>query len=144
VRPVIHPALLALVLAACASSPAPPRATGAPWASADALFHQEPRWLGADAAYSIDLGGDRSLWLFGDTFVATSTAFVRPASKMVHNTVAVQTGRDPLTAKIAFRWRTGEDGAPASFFAGTARSTTGQATVCASAPVGRSSSSSRS
>lgn len=91
--------------------------TGASWVSADPLFHREPRWLGADAAYSIDLGGDRSLWLFGDTFVATSPALARSASKMVHNTVAVQTGRDPLTAQIAFRWGTGADGAPASFFA---------------------------
>ena len=65
---------------------------------ADALFHQDPRWLGGDAAYSIDLGDDRTLWLFGDSFIATSPALTRRESTLVRNSVAVMTGRDPLTA----------------------------------------------
>jgi hypothetical protein len=92
-------------------------ATGASWPAADRLFHLEPRWLGSDAAYSIDLGGDRSLWLFGDTFIATSAANVRTASKFVRNTIAVEAGRDPTTAAMTFAWNTDGTGAPASFFA---------------------------
>src|SRR5262245_25248473 len=59
--------LATLALAAC-SDPPPIRAEA--WPEADALFRQDPRWLGADAALTVDLGGDRVLWLFGDTFVA--------------------------------------------------------------------------
>ena len=81
---------------------------------ADALFHQDPRWLGGDGAYSIDLGGDRSLWLFGDSFIATSPALTRRESTMVRNSVAVMTGRDPLTATMEFAWRDGSP--PSSFF----------------------------
>jgi hypothetical protein len=99
-----------------ADAPAP---TASQWPEADALFHRDPRWLGADAAYSIPLGGDRTLWLFQDSFVATSAANVRTESHMVHNTVAVQTGRDPTTASIAFAWSGGGGGGgekPGSFF----------------------------
>jgi hypothetical protein len=44
--------------------------TGSSCPEADRLFHSDPRWLGADAAFSIDLGGGRVWWLFGDSFVA--------------------------------------------------------------------------
>src|SRR5688500_15600562 len=91
----------------------PERGEGARWPEADALFRQEPRWLGGDAAYSIDLGGDRSLWLFGDSFIATSEALTRRESTMVRNSVAVMTGRNPLTATMQFAWT---DGAPPSSF----------------------------
>lgn len=107
--------LMGGLLAAC-SGPRVPPMTAEAWPEADALFQSDPSWLGADAAYSVDLGGDRVLWLFGDTFVATSDAHVRQESRMVRNTVAVQEGLDPTTASIHFHWRTDEDGGPASFF----------------------------
>ena len=31
--------------------------TGPPWPEADTLFHSDPRWLGADGAFSVNLGG---------------------------------------------------------------------------------------
>jgi hypothetical protein len=96
---------------------ASPKATAAAWPEADALFHADPRWLGGDVAYSVDLGAGRVLWLFGDTFVATTPAHRRSESTMVRNSVAIQTGYDPSHATIAFRW--GERGGiPAAFFAG--------------------------
>lgn len=117
--------VIAALLGALASSLGPSRAATAPpepavtsavpWPGADALFHQDPRWLGSDCAYSVDLGGGRVLWLFGDTFVATSDAHTRRASKMPRNTVALQQGYDPSKAKIQFYWNT-RDHAPASFF----------------------------
>lgn len=85
------------------------------WPEADALFHREARWLGADAAYSVALGDARTLWLFGDTFVATSERHVRRESTMVRNTVAVQRGLDPVTASIAFAWGEAAGGGPASY-----------------------------
>lgn len=91
--------------------------SGKNWDEAEALFRSDPRWLGSDVSYSIDLDDGRVFWLFGDTFVATSSANVRRESTMVRSTVAVQTGRDPSKASIAFAWR--EDGsAPAAFFEG--------------------------
>jgi hypothetical protein len=92
----------------------PDYAHGERWEAADALFHQDPRWLGGDAAYSIDLGNDRSLWLFGDSFIATSPNLTRRESTMVRNSIAVMTGRDPLTATMDFAWR--ETTTPSSFF----------------------------
>jgi hypothetical protein len=91
-------------------------ASGAAWPEADPLFHQDPRWLGADGASSVDLGGGRVAWLFGDTFIATTTAYLRTESKMVRNTVAVQTGLDPTSARMEFAWADAA-GTPASFFA---------------------------
>jgi hypothetical protein len=102
-----------LMLAACGTSPAELRGVGERWTAADAMFHAEPRWLGGDGAYAIDLGEDRTLWLFGDSFIATSPVQVRTESTMVRNSVAVMTGRDPLTATMQFAWR-GEP--PVSFF----------------------------
>ena len=127
--------LALLALAACASATSPAttaarpdtteHATTAPlraarWPEADALFHQDPRWLGADAAMSIDLGDDRTLWLFGDTFVAPGATASQPADRahatLVRNSIGVQQARDPAHARIAFHWRSDERGAPTSFF----------------------------
>ena len=87
--------------------------TATPWPEADRLFHSDPRWLGADAAYSVDLGRGRVLWLFGDSFVARKPGGARRQSRMARNTVAIQTGYDPSTASIRFYWREAGSG---SFF----------------------------
>lgn len=92
-----------------------PATSARAWPEADALFHRDVRWLGGDAAYSVALGDTRTLWLFGDTFVATTERHVRSESTLVRNTVAVQRGEDPVTASIAFAWREAEDGGPASY-----------------------------
>lgn len=84
---------------------------------ADPLFRADPRWLGGDGALSVPLDDERALWLFGDSFVATSDASDRRESEMVRNTIAIQTGRDPRTASMSFHWRTDPDGSPAPFFA---------------------------
>jgi hypothetical protein len=107
---------LALALTGCGGAPNV-SGTGASWPEADALFHQDPRWLGGDGAASVDLAGGRSLWIFGDSFVATSAANVRAESEMVRNTVALMDGADPSTATLRFAWRFDPDGSPAPFFA---------------------------
>jgi hypothetical protein len=84
--------------------------------AADRLFHREPRWLGGDGALTVPLANDRILWLFGDSFVAKGDVHRRNQSVMVRNSVAIQRGRDPLTATLSFAWRTGSRGEPASFF----------------------------
>ena len=100
-------------LAACVTAPSGPwQAAAAP--AADALFHRDPAWRGGDAAYSIDLGSTRTLWLFGDSFVARPGANGRADCAMVRNSIAVQRGADPVTAAMTFHWR-GTAAAPQSF-----------------------------
>jgi hypothetical protein len=114
---------LTAALALCAACPAPPSPptprgwTAAPWPEADAPFHADPRWQGADAAYSIPLGGDRSLWLFQDTLAKTSNEPGRAHTRLVRNSIAIEAGADPTRASMRFFTRTSADGEPASFFA---------------------------
>lgn len=100
---------------ACAGGDAPD-ARGEAWPEADALFHRDRRFLGADGAYSVDLGDQRVLWLFGDTFVARDPARRRDNAHFIRNCVALQTGLDPAAAFMRFYWLY-EAGAPASFLA---------------------------
>jgi hypothetical protein len=92
-----------------------PQPETTPWPEAEALFHQDPRWLGADGAYSVDLGNGRVLWLFADTFIATSPAHVRRESTMIRNSVAIEQGYDPSRAAMKFYWRNNIEN-PTSFF----------------------------
>lgn len=88
----------------------------AAWREGDQLFHRDPHWLGSDVASTVDLGGNRTLWLFGDTWVDPTGRGTRQGAKMVSNTVAVQTGANPATATLAFHWGATPTGAPAAFF----------------------------
>jgi hypothetical protein len=76
--------------------------TGQAWPEADRLFRSDPRWLGGDAAYSVDLGEGRVLWMFGDSFVATKAGLTRRQSAFIRNSVAIQTGYDPSHAAMKF------------------------------------------
>jgi hypothetical protein len=73
------------------------------WPQADALFQSDPVWLGADGAYSADLGGGRVLWTFGDTFLANGSRD-RGTAHFIHNSIAIQHGYDPSSATIDFHW----------------------------------------
>ena len=86
------------------------------WREADRLFHRDPHWLGADGASSVDLGNERTLWLFGDTWIDPSGTGTRQGARMVSNSVAIQSGADPATASIAFYWGKAADGGPAPMF----------------------------
>jgi len=85
-----------------------------PWTEAEGLFRRDPRWLGGDVAYSVDLSRERVLWLFGDSFIGTNAAGKRTQSTMVRNSVAIETGYDPSRASLKFYWRM-QKGRPASF-----------------------------
>jgi len=84
------------------------------WPEAEAMFHQDRRWLGSDGAYSLPLDSARVLWLFGDTFISTSEAFRRSESVMIRNSIGIQEGADPSNARMTFHWKTTE-GRPSSF-----------------------------
>ncbi|HEV8325568.1 MAG TPA: DUF4185 domain-containing protein [Myxococcota bacterium] len=119
--PLVDVAALGTMLVFAAAASACRRGTGvevtaSAWPEADALFRGDPLWRGADDAYSVALGGERVLWLFADGFVASAPGAPRAGSAFIRNSVAVQTGLDPTTAAIEFRWATAAGGAPASFF----------------------------
>jgi hypothetical protein len=109
--------LLALLLAACLG-PRPGSQGGAPLAAPDAQFDrlfQAPRgagWTGGDGTLSVDLGGGRSLWLFGDSFLGgvTPAGRRRPDSDFVHNCLVLQQDAH-LTTLV-----TASAGRPRAFF----------------------------
>jgi hypothetical protein len=60
------------------------------------MFQRTNGWLGADVAYSVPLGSDKTLWIFGDTFVGHIQDGKRTAAKMIHSSIAIQsTGEEP-------------------------------------------------
>lgn len=88
----------------------------AAWRAADGLFRGDAHWQGSDVASTVELGGDRVLWLFGDTWIDPSGRGTREGGTMVSNSVAVQTGSDPSAAVVSFYWGRGPDGRPAALF----------------------------
>jgi hypothetical protein len=88
----------------------------AAWREADRLFRGDPHWRGADVASSVDVGGGRTLWLFGDTWIDPSGNGTRQGAHMVSNSLGVQEGSDPSTARMSFHWGRAADGGPDAFF----------------------------
>jgi uncharacterized protein DUF4185 len=102
-------------VSACRSTGGSPEAWRAEtWPDADRLFRQDSRWLGGDAAYSIALGNHRTLWLFGDSWIARGPNASRSDAALVRNSVAVQLGDDPTQAAMTFYWGS-ERGQPKAF-----------------------------
>jgi Domain of unknown function (DUF4185) len=81
----------------------------------DAAFERTSGWIGGDGAYSAALGGERVLWMFGDTLVGRVDGGRRVAPRLINNSVAIQNGREPSDAALAFIYRTLSDGGPAAF-----------------------------
>jgi hypothetical protein len=93
-----------------------PIAAARAWPEANRLFRDAPAWHGGDAAYSVDLGNERVLWLFGDSFVGPVDELgTRSGSRMVRNSVAIQRGYDPTSATMTFYHGRTQDG-PGPFF----------------------------
>lgn len=107
------PLLAALLATSCATFSPPPAARdcGPP------RFPYQEGWLGGDAAYSVMLGRDRVLWLFGDSFVGAPAATDRVDSAFIHNSVAVAScGRDQRW-QFDYTWGERADGTPRAFLA---------------------------
>lgn len=89
--------------------------TARPWEEVQRLFRSDPRWLGGDGASSVDLGGGRVLWLFGDSFIDPAGTGSRRNASFVRNSAALQEGYEPETARMTFAWKT-LGNRPRSFF----------------------------
>jgi len=117
--------LLVLTVAGCAATPSTESHAQRdlviavePWPEANLLFKKDARWLGGDGASSVDLGNERVLWLFGDSFIGRGESRNRDDAFIVRNSIALQQGYDPSSATIDFYWdERGEE--PRSFFPGS-------------------------
>jgi len=80
------------------------------------LFLSERGWIGSDCAYSVPLNRQRVLWLFGDTWVGEICGGKRiNAFMVIGNTIAVQEGLDPRSAKVRFVFGPESDGKQTAF-----------------------------
>jgi hypothetical protein len=86
-----------------------------PEAAWDSKFQRTSGWLGADGNYSIRVAPDRVLWFFSDTLVGRIDNGRRVDTRMINNSVGVQSG--PLGAEtIEFHYRKNDQGEPQSMF----------------------------
>jgi Domain of unknown function (DUF4185) len=69
-------------------------------------FPYQDGWLGADDAYSISMGGNQSLWLFGDTFVAGRDTKLRSQYQvMVRNSIGISSCPPGGPCTIQYFWK---------------------------------------
>lgn len=67
------------------------------------LFNSTSGWVGGDAAYSIALTADKTLWIYGDTWHGNICDNKRKdATLSAHNTIAIQDGKNPSTAVLRY------------------------------------------
>jgi hypothetical protein len=78
------------------------------------LFRSDDGWTGGDGAYSIAIGPDRAIWLFGDSYIGKIRNGKREDSPLVNNAVSVLSSPDGRRA-MEFFWG-GSPGAPAALF----------------------------
>lgn len=80
-------------------------------------FSYTQGWLGADDAYSIPLGANKSLWLFGDTFVGNKTTEQRSQAKtMARNSIGISVCTSDENCTMRYFWRNPDAPKPRSFF----------------------------
>lgn len=81
----------------------------------NSIFTSDKYWQGADGAASVDLGNNRILWLFGDSFIDVEGTGRRSGSKLIRNSIAIQNGVDIENASIKFYYK-GSRKKPNDFF----------------------------
>jgi hypothetical protein len=78
------------------------------------LFYREDGWTGSDIAFSLPLQDGRILWLFGDSWIGKIREGRHTDSTMVNNTIGIQEGLYPATARLEF-FHGYKDTEPAAF-----------------------------
>lgn len=78
----------------------------------DILFTRYSGWTGADGDYSVALSDSLTLWLYSDTWIGKVRANRHLDSTMINNSVALQYGKDPLTARVKFFYGQIKNGKP--------------------------------
>ena len=82
----------------------------------DLLAMRTNGWLGSDVGESVVLSREKTLWLFGDTFIGSLSNGMRlPPASMVNSTIAIQDRTKSPPDCMSFYWKE-KNGKPASFF----------------------------
>ncbi len=96
---------LSFLSALAAAGYSDPRPKGLPLLPPASWFTYQQGWLGGDGAYSVPLARNRSLWLFGDTFVGPAGAASRKqATGFIHNSIALSTCPQPQRCTFQYYW----------------------------------------
>ncbi|TWF40535.1 uncharacterized protein DUF4185 [Chitinophaga polysaccharea] len=90
----------------------------------DSLFIRNSGWFGGDGIFTIPFNGvdtphegDSTLIVFSDTMAGDiRDGQLQPGFSMIHNSVAVLKGKEPLKENIHFYWNTDNHHAPATLF----------------------------
>ncbi|MBS0030950.1 DUF4185 domain-containing protein [Chitinophaga sp. 22321] len=84
------------------------------------LFTRSSGWFGGDGIFSIPVNkqhNDSTLILFSDTMAGEiQDGKLQPGFSMIHNSVAILKGKEPLEKNIQFYWNTDSKGNPATLF----------------------------
>ncbi len=79
-------------------------------------FPYQQGWLGGDEAYSVLLNtNNRSVWMFGDTYVRDDSTLSRAGAKMIANTIAIRAS-DGVNQTINYYWQNQGTSQPEAFF----------------------------
>lgn len=81
-------------------------------------FPTQSSWLGGDVAASIPISNDKSIWLFGDSFVDSETELNRRKAAFINNSVGVMTftNQPDSPFQITYHHKVDKAGQAASFF----------------------------
>lgn len=78
----------------------------------DSLFNRNKGWTGADGDYSIALSDNLTLWLYSDTWVGDVRENRHENATLINNSVGLQYGKEPSTAKVKFFYKFDKKGKP--------------------------------
>ena len=113
--------VLLLLQPACVSRGSVPNSAVPCWQASplpqwdEAFRRADPRWRGADSASSVPLSAKKTLWLFGDTWIANPETGTRKGGDVIRNSFAVQEIPETGPGKIKFHWKERE-GRPGAAF----------------------------
>ncbi len=71
----------------------------------DPDFPLKDGWLGGDGVYSVALGDGRTLWLFGDSFIAAPLATDRHDAALISNSAAISRCGADGRFEITYHWQ---------------------------------------
>lgn len=82
----------------------------------DRLFFRLHGWVGGDGVFSVPLSPERTLWLFGDTWIGRVENGRRSQVVMVNNTIGLQSRRPFSRQRLKYFIPRSPTGKPAAFF----------------------------
>jgi hypothetical protein len=122
-RALVAGILGAVLAISHASETDSPRLDAVPDPGWDKAFTRESGWTGGDVVGTVDLEDGRLLWSFGDSWIGKVEGNRHVDSRLVNNTVAIQTQaigaapRVPGEGELSFYWGSASEGQPQAWLA---------------------------